>query len=169
MPIFPRPVAKRAVLVPIPRTLGDNLLPTFIWAEWNDVQVFHGDYYLIVNDDGVGIYGSAQEQWEHMHTRLGGILWVKTAIPLAYQATEVCDIITLIPEEDGSIREARHTLQPGDWIVRQPGGEVQHILAAKFGGIYFSYAEAQQLGLTRMTQEQFAGWAVAQARAALIS
>jgi len=162
MAIFPRPVSKNAVRVPIPRTEDGAEIPTFIRPEWGGVQVFYGDYYAIISSDGVVIYGSAQEQWEAMHTLIRPGYWVKTAIPLAYRAAEACRIVTLIPSNDGDIREANFVLQPADWIVQQPGGEVQHIKAAKFGTLYFSPGEAEALGLTQMSPQRFAAWAVAQ-------
>ncbi|HSH18110.1 MAG TPA: hypothetical protein VK978_01880 [Candidatus Saccharimonadales bacterium] len=166
-PIFPRPVLKNAVLVHIPRTETGSLIPTFIKAEWGDLQVFYGDYYAIIGDEDdrkVVIYGSAKEQWENMHTPVAPGFWVKTAVPTAYQATEPCRIVTLIPSADGNIREANFVLAPGDWVVRQPGGEVQHIKQAKFAGIYFSHEEANELGLTYLPHQQFAIWAVQQVR-----
>lgn len=166
-PIFPRPVLKHAVLVRIPLTENGSEVPTFILAEWDDIQVFYGNYYGIIGlKDGKAaiIYGSARDQWEAMHTLIVPGYWVKTAVPTAYQATEPCRIVTLIPADDGNIREANFVLAPGDWVVRQPGGEVQHILARKFDGLYFSMEEAQALGLAGMSADQFAAWAVSQVR-----
>lgn len=161
--IYPRPELKNAVLVRIPLTEDGMVLPTIIKPEWGGVQVFYGSYYAIVKNGEV-IYGSAKEQWDLMHSMVRPGYWVKTAVPTAYQATEACRIVTLIPAEDGNIREANYVLDAGDWIVRQPGGEVQHIKASKYGGIYFSTKEAAELGLTMMSPEQFARWAVAQVR-----
>lgn len=160
-PIFPRPELKCAVLVHIPQVEDGNELPTFIKPEWGGVQIFFGDYYAIINGGEV-IYGSAKEQWEAMHTQITDDRWVKTGIPIAYRATETCRVVTLIPEKDGSIREASTTLQPGDWVVRQPGGEVQHVKAEKYPKIYFDDHEADALGLTNLTREDFAAWAVSQ-------
>lgn len=166
-PVFPRPAAKTAILIPIPLTEGGDQLPTFIRPEWGGVQVFYGDYYGIVVD-GEAVYGSAEDQWEAMHTQLEPGIWVKTGIPQAYQADAACRIVTLIPEEDGNVREASYVLSPGDWILRQPGGEVQHVKAKKFGDIYFSPEKADQLGLTDMSQEEFSLWAVKAARESLL-
>ncbi len=162
-PVFPRPNLKHAVYITIPHTDTQDELPTFITPEWGGVQVFYGDYYGIVQDGKV-IYGSAREQWEQMHTVVAPGYWVKTSIPTAYRATEKCRIVTLIPTDDGSIREANYVLNIGDWILRQPGGEVQHVKAEKFEGIYFSDIEIAELGLLRMTGEEFAQWATAQVR-----
>lgn len=162
--IFPRPNLKHAVLVPIPQAASGDDLPTFIEAEWGQPQVFYGSYYAIIKGDRV-IYGSARVQWEAMHSAVGTMpgFWVKTAIPIAYQATEVCRVVTLIPTEGGSVREANFILKPGDWVVRQPGGEVQHIKQEKAPQLYYSMEEAMELGLHTMSAEQFATWAIAQA------
>lgn len=162
-PIYPRPVLKQAALVEIPKAEGGHELPTCLKVSWG-VQVFYGDYYLIISG-GKSQYGSAYDQWRNMHTQVTPDYWVKTAIPTAYRATEPCRIVTLIPSEDGGIRETSFTLEVGDWIVRQPGGEVQHIKAHKFDGIYFSNEEAVELGLTVMSAEEFADWAKAQVSA----
>ncbi|MFZ1301532.1 MAG: hypothetical protein WAQ27_03065 [Candidatus Microsaccharimonas sp.] len=159
-PIYPRPQVKNAALVHIPLLEEGGDLPTFIRPEWGGVQVFYGDYYAIVKDGEV-IYGSAKEQWEAMHTETypGSGSWIKTAVPLAYRASEACRIVTLIPDESGAIKEASFVLKPQDWIVRQPGGEVQHIKAEKYPTIYFTPAEAVELGLTQMSATEFADWA----------
>lgn len=156
--IFPRPVLKQAVLIPIPNAEGGDELPSYIRPEWGGLQVFFGDYYGIVHNGEV-VYGSAKDQWELMHTQVEPDFWVKTAVPTAYQATEPCRIVTLIPSEFGGFREANYVLKTGDWVVRQPGGEVQHVKAEKFGDIYFSHEEAAELGLTELSNEAFAEWA----------
>ncbi|MCA9309372.1 hypothetical protein KC973_03275 [Candidatus Saccharibacteria bacterium] len=160
--IFPRPELKNAALVTIPMAEGGHEIPTFISPEWGGVQVFYGSYYAIIVDGAVA-YGSAREQWELMHTNMKPGWWVKTGVPTAYQATERCRIMTLIPTEDGNVREANYTLDPGDWIVRQPGGEVQHIKNQKFEAIYYTEDEVLELGLNTMTTEEFAQWAVSRA------
>lgn len=155
--IFPRPELKQAVFVPIPKLEGGVELANYIVPEWGGVQQFLGDYYAVIKDGKV-IYGSAQEQWEVMHVEMIPGLWVKTAIPTAYQATEPCEVITLILNEDNSVRETSTLLETGDWIVRQPGGEVQHIRQEKKSHIYFTESEAQDLGLTKMNQQEFSTW-----------
>ena len=160
--VFPRPEVKNAVLVKIPRTEDGSEIPTFIKPEWGGVQVFYGDYYGVISE-GTLAYGSAKEQWEAMHVSLGPGYWVKTAVPTAYKATEPCRIVTLIPNDDGSIREANYTLQTGDWILRQPGGEVQHVRAAKYEKIYLTENEVAINGLQEMTDAEFGEWALSQA------
>jgi hypothetical protein len=164
--IFPRPDPKHAVLVRMPRTQDGAEMPTFIKPEWGGVQVFYGDYYGIARN-GVVVYGSAKLQWEAMHTLISPGYWVKTAVPMAYQANEPCRVVTIIPSDDGGVREttyAFYELRPDDWVVRQPGGEVQHIKAANFGGIYFLPEEVEELGLDGMSIDEFASWAVAWVR-----
>ncbi len=164
VPIFPRPELKCAVLVVTPRAQDGSELPTVIWAEWGQPQMFLGDFYLIIRG-GVGVYGSAKLQWKNMHTQISSDKWVKTAVPIAYQTTRRCTVVTLIIDEDNSLREAKTVVESGDWVVKQPGGEIQHIRAAKFPKIYFLANEATELGLVDMSQADFAEWAVAQARA----
>lgn len=167
--IFPRPIVKYAVLVHIPLTEDGAELPSFIRPEWGTVQIFYGSFYVVVDrDKGVAAYGSAKQQWEAMHSMIRPGYWVKTAVPLAYTATEPCRIVTLITNTQGEVREADYVLDAGDWIVRQPGGEVQHVKASRYPDIYFSKEEAATLGLDAMTPEQFAQWAVNEARAAII-
>ena len=165
--IFPRPELKTAAFMPIPRLEGGVELPTFIRAEWGEVQQFLGDYYVVIRDGKV-IYGSAQLQWELMHVQITPGQWVKVGIPTAYQATEPCRVTTMILLEDGALRETSVELQPGDWIVRQPGGEVQHIKAEKMPNIYFTASEVAELGLDTMTQPEFSDWALAQVAAVTV-
>ena len=165
--IYPRPELKQAVLVviPEPATNADDLLPTFIQTGWGQVMTFFGSYYGVVVN-GVIDYGSAKIQWENMHTLLDQTrgLWVKTGIPQAYQIQRPSRLTTMTP---GNPRETVYTFRPGDWLVRQPGGELQHIKFEKIDGIYHTDVEAHALGLNQMSPEQFADWAVAQASAKL--
>lgn len=166
--VFPRPVVKHAVLIPIPRTEDGMDIPTFIRPSWGGRQVFYGDYYGFVKDGKVD-YGSAKEQWEAMHAEIEPGYWVKTGIPTAYQAVAPCRIVTLIPSDDGGIREANYVLAPGDWVLRQPGGEIQHVKQANYPAIYFTQDEAVELGLTTMTNGSFADWALAHCRGSVPS
>lgn len=161
--IFPRALLKHAVLVPIPRTQDDDEIPTCIRPGWGGLQVFYGDYYAFIKDGKVD-YGSAKEQWEAMHVMIAPGYWVKTGIPTAYRATEPCRIVTLIPSNDGGIKEASYVVKAGDLVVRQPGGEVQHIKAEKFEGIYYTEDEVKMLGLNTMTDDEFTAWALDQVR-----
>lgn len=168
-PIYPRPSVKHAVLVIMPLTEDGAELPSFIRPQWGSVQVFYGSYYAIVDSDkGVVAYGSAREQWEAMHSPIRPGYWVKTAVPYAYQATGPCRIVTLIPNAQGDVREADYVLDTGDWIVRQPGGEVQHIKLAEYERLYFSAEEAASRGLTAMSADEFAKWAVEVVRTSVI-
>lgn len=157
--IFPRPEPKNAVLVPMPAIAGSEMeIPTFIKPEWGGLQVFYGSYYAVIKEGKV-VYGSAKDQWEAMHQMVRPGFWVKTAVPTAYQAQEACKIITFIPDDSGDIKEASFTLKPNDWIVRQPGAEVQHVKAENYEHIYFTSLEATSLGLTLLSSDEFAAWA----------
>ena len=169
---FPRPDVKWAVLVPV-----HPEFPTFIQPEWdtegNCPQVFIGDYYLIIDDAGRGRYGSAQIQWENMHRRvpfsrhLGArppaTGWVKVLCPMGYEVDEACELVTLIPTSTSEIRESRKLIQPGTLVLRQPGGEFQFVRPVDRAATYYEPAEADKLGLTPMTPDEFTDWVVAQA------
>jgi len=59
-------------------------------------------------------------------------------------------------------------VHPGDWIVRQPGGEIQYIRERKYCAAYRTVAEAEALGLYEMIKQgTFSGWVKAQAVAAM--
>ncbi len=139
-----------------------------IKLETGGVQVFYGDFYVILQGSMVR-YGSARLQWENMHTEFLPGLWVKTKVPLAYSTDRACRIVTLVEDDDGAFREMGYDLAPGDWIVRQPGGEVQHIKPHKYPEAYFSEEEALALGLYQLSAEEFAEWAIAQAHATVRS
>lgn len=169
MPYFPRPVIKRAALVPGFEGFATNLRP-----EWDDdgtnPQVFIGSYYLILDENGKGRYGSAHDQWVNMHRRVlpeaDPTLWVKVKVPIGYHVSEPCVMITLIPEEDGSIRESKKAIMAGTLVLRQPGGEFQFVRPQDEAETYFSEVEARELGLFDMSAQQFNVWAHAQALAA---
>ena len=168
-PIFPRPVVKTAQLVRLPR-VGEQKVPISIQPEWGGVQTFLNDFYLVQGEDGT--YGSAGHQWLAMHTLIiGETLWVKTTVPMAYVTDATVRIVTLLPDPEDSSRvvEANQIAIPGDWIVCQPGGEIQPIKAVKYPKIYFSHDEAVSLGLPDMTLDQFTAWAIEQARMSLVS
>ena len=129
-------------------------MSTTILAEWGSHQHFIGSFYLIVDPtSGRSKYGSAEQQWLNMHEKIGPDLWVKVTPVAAYAVDQPQVIPTLI-------EEARVTIEEGDWAVRQPGGEVQHIRAEKMPLLYFTSEEAEQLGLT---PDNFADYARATA------
>jgi hypothetical protein len=177
VPYFPIPVVKFAVLVPI-----YNEFPAYIRPEWDSTgdspQVFIGSYYLIVGTDGQGRYGSAREQWENMHRQLpistiipgipDALAWVKVLIPTGYEVDHECALVTLIPTESGEIRESRKALKPGTLVLRQPGGEFQFVRPEDQSVTYYSPVQATQMGLNRMSVEQFGDWAVKEATSTLV-
>lgn len=172
-PRFPIPVIKSAVLVPI-----HEQFPSFIQPEWDedgtDPQVFIGSYYLVLDGDGRGRYGSAYEQWRNMHQQVPAapgqpaINWVKVEIPMGYHVDEITDIVTLMPdpEQEEGFQEARKTIAAGTLVLRQPGGELQHVRPADEPLTYFTPEKAAGLGLPELTLSQFAIWAIEHATSA---
>jgi len=171
-PWFPRPVVKWAIRVPVP----DNF-PTFIQPEWDQTgttpQVFYGSYYLMLDPHGRGRYGSAAVQWEAMHTQLDlaqvviGVptaAYVKIAVPIGYRVTNRCRIATSVPLGGGHVFESEKEVEAGTLILRQPGGEIQHVRAVDEVETYFSNGEAQHLGLHHILADGiFPAWATNQA------
>lgn len=166
MRLFPKPAPKMAVLTLVPRTDDGKELPTFIKPRAGGVQVFYGNYYSLIDHEGVVRRGSAEAQWEAMHARVGPYHWVKIVTPQGYVADRRCRIVTLIPAENGdTVEEHNDEVNLGDWIVRQPGDELQYIRLPKYPSFYYSQAEAEALGLVDMTAEEFSTWAVERAHA----
>lgn len=176
-PVYPKPQVKFATLVPIPHEY-----PTFIQPEWDTdgttPQVFYGDYYLILDRNGRGRYGSARDQWENMHRHvpldriIGGtpaMAWIKVLVPQGYAVSEECVIITLIPTEDGQdIRESRKAIKSGTLVLQQPGGEFQFVRPQDQATTYYSHEEAQDLRLYDMDQVQFENFVFEQALRSLL-
>lgn len=95
-------------------------------------QRFVGAFYVVA--DGAGSYGAARNEFEASHTQLEPGRWVRTAPVLAYQAGEESVVDTVIGDHlEGSV-----TARPGDWIVRQPTGELMVIGAEEFARRYVS-------------------------------
>jgi len=167
---FPRPVVKWAVLVPIP-----DDFPTFIQPEWNATsakpkpQIFYGSYYLMLDEFGRGRYGSAAIQWENMHTQLDvghlvtgvpAAAYVKTEVPTGYCVFKRCTISTSVPLGGGHVFESDVVIEPGTLILRQSGGEIQHVRPADLTKTYFLPKEAEELGLRAMLDAgEFPDWA----------
>lgn len=167
-PRFPIPVVKYALLVPV----ADGY-PTHIKPEWDQdgtsPQVFIGSWYAMVDrTEGRVRYGSAQDQWENMHTRVnpgerhpeGG--WVKTLVPVGYHVDQALDLVTMIPDPSmpQGFAETRKAINPGTLVLRQPGGEIQHVRPADEVSTYFSSAQSEHIGLDRLPIEEFSAWAV---------
>lgn len=159
--VYPRAELKHATLVRVP-VLDGVPLATYIRPEWGGVQFFQGNYYLIIGEDGAARYGSAYYQWLNMHSEITAGYWVKTAIPTAYQVDRQCRLVTLIPTIEGGVAETNYVMAPNDWVLRQPGGEIQHVKIVKFPDSYYSREEAADLGLHGMSGKQFRDWAIAQ-------
>jgi hypothetical protein len=133
-PRFPIPILKHAVLVPV-----QDGYPTHIRPEWDDTglspQVFIGSWYAMLNKDETEVrYGSAKDQWENMHIAVEATDrhfsgWLKVLVPTGYHTDEIHDIVTLINDENqpGGFREARKTIAEGTLVLKQPGGEIQHV------------------------------------------
>jgi len=163
--LFPRPEPKMAVRIFIPRSESGEELPTAIKPKAGGLQVFYGDFYGLVDEVGDVRRGSAKDQWEVMHVKVDPLHWVKVLTPQGYVAAEPCKIVTRILGQNGDIiPEHFDVVNPGDWIVKQPGGELQYIRAAKYPKFYFTQEEAEERGLGGMGSEEFAAWAVEQAR-----
>ena len=169
-PRFPIPILKHAVLVPV-----QDGYPTHVRPEWDDTglnpQVFIGSWYAMLSQDGSQVrYGSAQKQWENMHIPVAATSrhpkgWLKVLVPTGYHTEETLDVVTLIDDRSQStgFREARKTIGAGTLVLKQPGGEIQHVRPEDEECTYFSEAQASYLGLPNMPVEQFATWAVANA------
>lgn len=167
--LYPKPEPKHAVLIRIPRTEDGRELPAFIKPRTGGLQVFYGDFYGLVDAEGIVRRGSARAQWEAMHVMVKPGFWVQTATPWGYQVTTTSRIVTPTPSESGeTAREQDDVMNPGDWIVRQPGGKLQYIRDAKYKTFYFTHAEAQERGLHRMSPEEFTAWAVGRARSLIV-
>jgi hypothetical protein len=177
IPRFPRPVVKWAVLVPI----QENYC-TWITPEWDDdgtaPQNFEGSYYLVIDEDGKGRYGSAKLQWENMHHKLPmtrlitgvpAIGWVKVEVPTGYHVTEDCVMVTSLIPIPGLHEVPKKAIKAGTLVLRQSGNEVQFVRPENEDSAYFSEDEARALGLYDMTLPEFQEWAVAQAMKTLVT
>ena len=165
VPCFPRPEIKYAVLVPFYAKFAINIRP-----EWDkdgkNPQSFIGDFYLIFHKDGRPRYGSAKEQWENMHVRVGAFTWIKVLVPTGYHVDEACNMVTWITDEEtGRIEESRTSIEAGTLVIKQPGGEFQFVRPEDEAKTYYTTEEARGLGLHDLTIEEFGRWAVNQAKA----
>lgn len=111
---------KTAVLVEEPATYETS------WG----VQEMHGPHYRINLGDEAP-YGSEKSRFEAEHVEVDGG-YRKSAVIDAYQVTETTPVTTYL---DGKI-ETENVAEPGDWIVRQPQGEVMVVSTEKFGRLY---------------------------------
>lgn len=119
-----RPIEKTAILVRIPNDETVVLEAPF------GTQVLRGPFYAVA--EGAGSYGASKDAFESTHRRVGPARWVRSASVSAYQVDENCTVETFVDDLHESSVEAR----PGDWIVRQPTGEVMVITPTAFAERY---------------------------------
>jgi hypothetical protein len=108
-------LAKTAILV----ELTDPTASVEILASFGESQTLSGAFYIVA--EGGGSYGSSREEFERSHTQVAPNQYVRAADVLAYRATEPCRVETVLSD---ATRETTVVARPGDWIVRQPRGEV---------------------------------------------
>lgn len=108
---------------------------TTITASWGTMD-FHGSYVQVFDrETGQPDYGCALDEWLAMHERVEDEPdgWIKTASVQAYQTDRAGTLVTRLA---GGSFETVAPVEVGDWIVRQIGGEVQHIKADTFPKLY---------------------------------
>lgn len=120
---------KTAILV----VVADPDAVTVIRTSFGE-QTMRGAFYAV--SEGNGSYGATQEQFERTHERLSATTWRKSAPVLAYPADGACRVDTYVADT----REASIVARPGDWIVRQAGGEVMVLSPEAFEERYQSAA-----------------------------
>jgi hypothetical protein len=108
-------MTKTAILV----ELADPTATVEIRASFGETQRMSGSFYVVAEGDRS--YGSGREEFERAHTRVGPNQYVREADVLAYRASEACRVETVLSDDT---RESTVVARPGDWIVRQPRGEV---------------------------------------------
>lgn len=125
-PYIPRPsFTKTAILL---EPASDDAI-TVIRTPFGE-QTFRGRFYLVAEGDAS--YGAAPDQFERAHEMTEPNQWVKSEPILAYQTNEECLIETFI----GDLSEATVLAKPGDWIIKQPTGEVMVVGADAFATRY---------------------------------
>lgn len=77
-------------------------------------------------------YGIHLDEFESTHIQVGEDLYVKSAKIRALQLTEETEIITMVSGEE----ESRSLVPAGEWIVRNPGGEVYPVPDEEFRSKY---------------------------------
>lgn len=94
-------------------------------------EVMKGDFYLVSSAEGS--YGAAKKEFEAGHVEVAPDRWVKRSLVMAYRATEICRVDTILA--DGT-HEVTVEAQTGDWIVRQALGEVMVVKPNAFADRY---------------------------------
>lgn len=127
---LPHYVVKQAVLVPVPEGIE-----TVINAEWGAEQRFIGPWYAIYVDGNV-VYGSGQTEFDETHsvdedTQNG---YYKSTPIEAYVYDGLGAVVQTILSS--GVVETEVPVNPGDWVVRWPGGEVGVMSDEKFRKLY---------------------------------
>ncbi len=105
---------KTAILVPV----ADPEAKVTIDAPFG-LEVMKGEFYVVASPEGP--YGAAKVEFEAAHVEVEPNRWQKRGTVLAYKTTARCRVETWLA--DGT-HETTVDAEPGDWIVRQPAGEV---------------------------------------------
>lgn len=94
-------------------------------------QRMRGAFYAVA--EGEGSYGAAREEFEAHHQRVGPSRWIKRGRVEAYRALSRCIVHTVL---SNGMDETTVEADQGDWIVRQPDGELTVLDAASFAERY---------------------------------
>ena len=94
------------------------------------VQRMRGPFYVVAED--AHSYGASRAEFEQSHVAVAPNRWMRSEPVLAYPADRRCTVETLV----GAGQEASTVAEPGDWIVRQPSGEVMVVVPASFAERY---------------------------------
>ncbi len=110
---------------------------TVIEPEWGGEQRFKGTWVRVVDPEtGKTKYGSALDEWMENNEKVPGTDngWVKVTPVTAYQHKGEPRVVET-RLKDGT-HETNKVANAGDWIVRQPNGEVQVVDDAEFKSRY---------------------------------
>jgi hypothetical protein len=94
-------------------------------------EVMKGAFYIVASPQGS--YGAARAEFEDTHVEVEPCRWVKRARVQAYQTAKPCRVETWLA--DGT-HEGTVDAKPGDWIVKQDGGEVMVLTDNDFAARY---------------------------------
>lgn len=128
----PRPdVVRKAEIIDRPSgTVSEVVAPD------GEVMRFDGPYALVEEPGRPGQhYGVALDEWRATYSQVPGKpgSWVKTAEVKAYRHTGEPRLVTTTI--DGKV-ERVNVAHEGDWIVRNPGGEIQVVADEQFQRLY---------------------------------
>jgi hypothetical protein len=116
---------KTAILV----DLADESAITTINTRFG-IQRMRGPFYVVA--ENTHSYGASRAEFEQSHIAVAPNRWMRSEPVLAYPADRRCTVETFV---DGG-REASTVAEPGDWIVRQPSGEVMVVAPTSFAERY---------------------------------